>query len=153
MVISLPAALTRVELIASARTAPAPKSRRIFIVTSPKCCTRRLPGDVNVLLWCTAPPSRLTAKPFDHQRSTDALIINPPRPSTCSDSDLKATRNDIRTPAVGGLRNPLIYCARTLHDKILHRPKAGGNPGNMRGFVPIRPDHRSEEHTSELQSR
>jgi hypothetical protein len=91
-------ALAKVELIASTRAALAPKSRRIFIVTSPKCCARRMTGGVNVLLWCTAPPSRPTANSLEHQWSADTLIINLTPLATCSVSDLKTIRNDIRRP-------------------------------------------------------
>jgi len=68
MVISLPAALTRVELIASARTAPAPKSRRIFIVTSPKVLRPTDAERRQRIVMVHSAPSRLTANSFDHQR-------------------------------------------------------------------------------------
>ncbi|MNV63184.1 hypothetical protein D3C71_1557650 [compost metagenome] len=128
-----------VEPIASARAAPAPKSRRIFIVTSPKVL--RPTNAEQRQRMCTAPPSRLTANSFEHQRSTDTSIINLATSATCSASDLKAARNDIRKPVTTPRRITLATPARTLHIKIMQPTKPLANAGKMRGFVPGWLDH------------
>ncbi len=81
-----------------------------------------MPSGVNVLLWCTAPPSRFTANSFEHQRSTDASIINLTPKGTCSVSDLKAARNDIRKPVTTAVSKTPADPARTLHGKTTQHP-------------------------------
>src|SRR5471030_2660683 len=73
-------ALASVELIATTRVAAAPKSRRIFIVLPRKCCARRMPSDVNLLL-CGAP------RPLHAHRSggPDISGVLTLRSSTCRD--------------------------------------------------------------------
>ncbi|WVV49604.1 hypothetical protein THH46_23150 [Pseudomonas sp. NA13] len=69
-------ALAKVELIASTSAAPAPKSRRIFIVTSPKVLRPADVGQRERIVMVHSAPSRSPANRFERQWSTDSLIIN-----------------------------------------------------------------------------
>jgi len=84
--------------------APAPKSRRIFIVYFPEMLRPTDAGHRQRIVMVqrphhAAPPLDRTSARFFH-KGTDASIINLTPPATCSVSDLKATRNDIRTPLI-----------------------------------------------------
>ncbi|WP_172604433.1 hypothetical protein [Pseudomonas fluorescens] len=93
------------ELIASTTAAPAPKSRRFFIVYFPEMLRPTDAGHRQRIVMVHSAPSRLTENSFEHQRlfnkGTDGLIINLTPLTTCSVSDLKAPRNDIRKPLSG----------------------------------------------------
>ena len=102
-----------------------------------------MPSRVNVLLWCTAPPSRPTRKLVrsSAEYMTDASIINLTpigdllcqRPQGIEKRHQNAINLDHR-------KRP-GQSARTLHVKIMQATKRGANAGNMRGFAPRRPDH------------
>jgi hypothetical protein len=96
----LPSAQATVELIASTKAAPAPKSRRIFIVTSPKVLRSTDAESRQRIVMVHSAPITPTANSSEHQRSTDVSIINLKTMATFSASDLKASRNDIRTPLI-----------------------------------------------------
>jgi hypothetical protein len=61
-------ALAIVEPIASTRAAPAPKSRRIFIVTSPKVLRSTDAESRQRIVMVHSAPITPTANSFDHQR-------------------------------------------------------------------------------------
>jgi hypothetical protein len=50
-------------------------------------------------------PITPTANSLDYQWSTDVSIINLTPTVTCSASDLKASRNDIRRPLIATAKN------------------------------------------------
>jgi hypothetical protein len=96
----LASALAIVELIARTKAAPAPKSRRIFIVTSPKVLRSTDAESRQRIVMVHSAPITPTANSSEHQWSTDASIINLTTTTTCSVSDLKPSRNDIRSPLI-----------------------------------------------------
>jgi hypothetical protein len=73
----LPAALATAELIASTKAAPAPKSRRIFIVTSPKVLRSTDAESLKRIVMVHSAPITPTANSFEHQRSTDTCDNQP----------------------------------------------------------------------------
>jgi hypothetical protein len=71
---------------------------------------------------------------------TDASIINLTPRATCSVSDLKTSRNDIRKPLIRGTaHSPSIRPNFACQNHAGHQ--AAANAGNMRRFAPRRPDH------------
>jgi hypothetical protein len=132
-------ALARVELIASTRPAPAPKSRRIFIVTSPKVLRptdaepRQPVVMVHSALITPHQLARTSARlPYE---SSDASIINLTPKATCSDCDLKTFSNDTSSPVIRACPKQSPNPARTLHVKIMQATWAAANPGKMPRFV------------------
>lgn len=104
-----------------------------------------MPSRVNVLLWCTAPPSRppqtrsiISAfinegtDAFDNQPDDNGDLLYQ-RPQGIEKRHQKAI-NPRHSECTG-------QSARTLHVKIMRVTKRTANAGNMRGFVPRRPDH------------
>jgi hypothetical protein len=97
-----------VEPIASTSAAPAPKSRRIFIVTSPKVLrSTDAESRQRIVMVHSAPitPHRKFVRSSARfiNEGTDASIINLTPSATCAVSDLKASRNDIRKPLISTL--------------------------------------------------
>ena len=79
-------ALAKPALIANIKAVTVRNSRRIFIVDSPACGARRVPGRIKTLRQ--AHPAHTLC----------ALIINCPSTAVCSDDDLETISNDTEGP-------------------------------------------------------